>query len=86
MVRALDGVRVVEFCDELGSYAGRLLADLGAEVVKVEPPRGGIERNSGPYIGDQPGPDGIEVHLRELLPELSSAMDGERVVFRLPEP
>ena len=57
MVRALDGVRVVEFCDELGSYAGRLLADLGAEVVKVEPPRGGIERNSGPYIGDRPGPD-----------------------------
>ena len=47
--RALEGVRVVEFTDELGSYCGRLLADLGADVIKVEPPGGGLQRNSGPY-------------------------------------
>ncbi len=58
MVHSLDGVRVVEFCDELGSYAGRLLADLGAEVIKVEPPEGGLERNSPPYIGGAASPDG----------------------------
>ncbi len=47
--RALDGVRVVEFTDELGSYCGKLLADLGAEVIKVEPPGGGRQHNSGPF-------------------------------------
>lgn len=47
--RALDGVRIVEFTDELGSYCGRLLADLGADVIKVEPPGGGRQRNSGPF-------------------------------------
>lgn len=56
--RALDGLRVVEFTDELGSYCGRLLADLGAEVIKVEPPTGGRERHTPPfYRAAAPGPD-----------------------------
>jgi len=56
--RALEGLRVVEFTDELGSYCGRLLADLGAEVIKVEPAGGGIERRTPPFIqGFEPGPD-----------------------------
>ncbi|MBA4180950.1 MAG: hypothetical protein C0506_10215 [Anaerolinea sp.] len=56
--RALDGLRVIEFTDELGSYCGRLLADLGAEVVKVEPPGGGRERRTPPfYRAVPPGPD-----------------------------
>ena len=55
---ALDGLRVVEFTDELGSYCGRLLADLGAEVIKVEPPGGGRERHTPPfYRAVAPGPD-----------------------------
>jgi benzylsuccinate CoA-transferase BbsE subunit len=48
--RALEGLRVVEFTDEIGSYAGKLLADLGAEVIKVEPPGGGVERHTPPFI------------------------------------
>jgi benzylsuccinate CoA-transferase BbsE subunit len=56
--RALEGLRVVEFTDELGSYCGRLLADLGAEVIKVEPPNGGVERRTPPFLkGFDPGPD-----------------------------
>jgi benzylsuccinate CoA-transferase BbsE subunit len=55
--RALDGVRVVEFTDETGAYCGRLLADLGAEVIKVEPPGGGFARHIPPYFHDQQGPD-----------------------------
>jgi benzylsuccinate CoA-transferase BbsE subunit len=55
---ALDGLRVVEFTDELGSYCGRLLADLGAEVIKVEPPGGGRQRHTPPfYTSVEPGPD-----------------------------
>ena len=48
--RALEGVRVIEFTDETGSYCGRLLADLGADVIKVEPPGGGRERHAGPFV------------------------------------
>jgi crotonobetainyl-CoA:carnitine CoA-transferase CaiB-like acyl-CoA transferase len=53
----LEGVRVVEFCDEIGAYAGRLLADLGAEVIKVEPPGGGRQRHTPPYYRDTVTPD-----------------------------
>lgn len=56
--RALEGLRVVEFTDELGSYCGRLLADLGADVVKVEPPGGGVQRHTPPFVkGLDAGPD-----------------------------
>ena len=40
--RALDGVTVLEFANYVsGPYAGMLLSDLGAEVIKVESPEGG---------------------------------------------
>jgi crotonobetainyl-CoA:carnitine CoA-transferase CaiB-like acyl-CoA transferase len=37
---ALEGVRVLEISDKKGAYCGKLLADLGADVIKVEPPEG----------------------------------------------
>ena len=37
---ALDGVRVLDRTSEMGHYAGKLLADLGANVIKVEPHAG----------------------------------------------
>ena len=56
--RALEGVRIVEFTDEIGSYCGRLLADLGAEVIKIEPPGGGRQRHAGPFVtGYEGDPD-----------------------------
>jgi len=50
----LDGIRVVEVGHMLaGPYCGLLLADLGAEVIKVEPPEGDIARNISPHrIGE----------------------------------
>ena len=35
---ALAGRRVLEIADESGVYCGKLLADMGADVVKIEPP------------------------------------------------
>jgi benzylsuccinate CoA-transferase BbsE subunit len=53
----LAGLRVVEFCDELGQLAGKLLADMGADVIKVEPPEGSSARRIGPFVKDVPGPN-----------------------------
>ena len=48
----LDGVRVVEFTVGIhGPYAAMLLADMGAEVIKVEPPDGDINRRAAVVVG-----------------------------------
>ncbi len=52
---ALEGVRVVELGGEISAaYCTKLLADLGAEVTKVEPPAGDPARAWGPFPGDRP--------------------------------
>src|SRR5712692_8557580 len=51
----LAGLRVVEIADERAEYAGLLLAGLGAEVIKIEPPEGNATRRIGPYLDDEPG-------------------------------
>lgn len=53
----LDGVRVLDLATEQGLMCGRLLADLGADVIKVERPGGDPARASGPFYKDVPGPD-----------------------------
>lgn len=54
---SLSGVRVLEFGDQKGEYCGLVLAGLGAEVIKVEPPAGTASRRMGPFAEDVPGPD-----------------------------
>ena len=52
---ALTGIRVLDLTTNYAAYAGRLLADLGADVVRVEPPEGSPVRSLAPC---QPGPAG----------------------------
>lgn len=52
---ALDGLAVVELASEEGAFAGKLLAELGADVVLVEPPGGHPCRGYGPFLDDRPG-------------------------------
>jgi benzylsuccinate CoA-transferase BbsE subunit len=53
----LDGIRVVELSSEFGAYAGKLLADMGARVILVEPPGGDATREYPPFVEDTPDPD-----------------------------
>ena len=53
----LGHVRVVELTDLRGAFAGRILADLGADVIKVEPPGGDPDRLRPPFADDRPAPD-----------------------------
>ena len=53
-VRPLAGVKVVELATDRGEMAGRLLSDLGAEVIKVEPPGGAPSRALPPVDPNDP--------------------------------
>src|SRR5438876_999243 len=57
MPAPLAHLRVVDLTDLRGALAGRLLADLGADVVKVEPPRGDPGRLVPPFAGGVAAPD-----------------------------
>src|SRR5260370_2855068 len=51
----LADLRVIEIADERAEYTGLLLAGLGAELIKIEPPEGNATRRIGPFLDDQPG-------------------------------
>jgi len=48
--------RVLDLCDEKGIFCGRILADLEADVIKVEKPGGDLSRNLGPFYHDSHDP------------------------------
>lgn len=50
----LEGIKIIELAHVMaGPVAGLMLADMGADVIKVEKPTGDDTRHSAPYIGDE---------------------------------
>lgn len=86
--QALAGLNVIDIADGIGGgYCTRLLAGLGAAVLKVEPPgRGDATRAAGPFPGDVPDPDrsGLFLHLgagkRSITLDLET--DGGRAILK----
>lgn len=57
-MQALDDVVVLDLTHHIaGPYATRLMADYGADVIKVEAPGGDIARQLGPFKGGEPHPE-----------------------------
>lgn len=48
---------MLEIVNEVGEFCGKRMADLGADVARVEPPGGASTRQIGPFLGDDPGPE-----------------------------
>ena len=54
---ALTGLRVLDLTGRMGGYCGLLLANIGAEVILIEPPGGDPMRREGPFKGGQFDPE-----------------------------
>jgi len=50
----LESVRVLDLTDEKGLLCGRILGDMGADVIVIEPPSGNSARRRGPFYQDIP--------------------------------
>src|SRR4029450_1102024 len=55
---ALSGLRVLDLTGRIGGYCGLLLANLGADVILIEPPAGDPMRREGPFKNDRAHPNG----------------------------
>jgi crotonobetainyl-CoA:carnitine CoA-transferase CaiB-like acyl-CoA transferase len=82
---ALSGVRVIDLTSVLmGPYATQLLGDMGADIIKIEPPGGDSVRGIGPMINPGMGYDFLQVNRnkRSLVLDLKKA-DGMAALLRL---
>src|SRR5688500_10424482 len=86
MTGPLDGIRVIEACGPIGHYAGRLLADLGADVIKVEPPEGDPARLHPPFLEGVAAPEAslsfllLNANKRSVRLDLADAEERARFV------
>lgn len=81
----LAGVCILDLTDASGVFATRLLADLGADVLRIEPPDGGELRSEGPFARNEPDIETSFYHLfhnmnkRSVVADLAVAETLEKV-------
>ena len=51
---ALSGLRILDLTDLKGALCAKLFGDMGADVIKIEPPQGDASRRIGPFLDGQP--------------------------------
>lgn len=84
----LDDVRILDLSGRIGQYATRLLADLGADVIRVEPPGGSEARREPPFYHDLPDLEKslafwyFNANKRSITLDLATA-DGREIFGRL---
>jgi alpha-methylacyl-CoA racemase len=78
----LEGIRVLDLSQYLpGPYAGQILADLGADVVKVEPPAGDPMRRLGGVDSDGLAPGYKLINAGKTVVHLDLKTDADRITF-----
>jgi len=86
--KALSDIRVLDLAGPLGVYCTKMLADLGADVIKVERPGGDPTRNLGPFYRDDPHPERslyffhFNTNKRSITLDIETA-DGKDLLKRL---
>jgi len=84
----LGPYRVLDLSDEKGVMCGKLLADLGADVIKVEPPGGDPMRHIGPFYHDEADPEKslywftFNTNKRSITLDITTA-EGQQIFKRL---
>lgn len=82
--------RILDLTDEKGWMCGKLLGDLGADVIKIEPPGGDPARNTGPFYHDEIDPEkslywfAYNTSKRGITLDLETT-DGKGIFIRLAE-
>src|SRR5258708_2142164 len=86
METLLEDCRVLDCAGELGALCGRILGDLGADVIKVEPPGGEATRQLGPFVDGIRHPDrslrfwAANANKRGIVLDLDAPEDRDRLL------
>lgn len=75
-------LKVLDFTGELGPYAAKMYAGLGADVIHIEPPTGDPLRQCGPFYHDAPGPQAGLQYLYYNAGKRGIAIDLEHALGR----
>ena len=76
---ALEGLLVVDLTQTQGEFAGRVLADLGAEVIAVEPLGGSARRSQGPFAADGTSLTWLTLNTNKQICTLTGDSEADRL-------
>jgi benzylsuccinate CoA-transferase BbsE subunit len=84
----LEGLQVLDLADEKASFCSKLLADLGARVIKIERPGGDPSRTIGPFLEGSPNPEESLFFFHNNTNKLGITLnleheDGKEIFFKL---